>query len=291
MSETAPPLILIISLAESCERRDYLTSQLHDLGIAYHIIDAVDGRAFDVTNHPNYDRRKRLNYFGKDLLGAELGCLLSHKKAMEYIVDHHLPAAMIFEDDTVIENGPEFLKLLAVLPNPVSGERSKPFPRPDLVRLIGKKKIYQSPYKILSQLTPHTQLARTQGIPGSANAYFLSNCGAQKLLPFLSKPYLPVDILMGHSWLTDVDNLITIPSPVHDRYWNHSYIGNDRFSSSLSPTDQIPQGQIPQDQAPKARKNHRSLIPSLHKIYFKITTAVFKRLNFHGRNWRDRRIE
>lgn len=258
------PLILIISLPESTLRRDYLCAQLDTIGLPYKIIEAIDGRSFNVAIHPNYDRDKRLKYFGRDLLGAELGCLLSHRKAMQHVVDHKLPYAIILEDDTVVENGDELCKIMQNL----GDSKVKNFSMPHLVRLIGKKKILRAPYRVIKDLTPTTVLARTQGIPGSANAYFISNEGAKLLLPFLEKAYLPVDIIMGHGWMTGIDNLIAIPSPVHDRHWNQSYIGNQRFIK------------IPDKKTSEILVLNRTFC----RVAFKLTEAIMKRLSFWWRN-------
>ncbi len=217
------PYAYIISLPEDKLRRERLSQSLDKIDMGYSIIEGIDGRSFDVQNHPSYDVKKRHRYFGRDLLGGELGCLLSHKKALETLVNSPHPYAIIFEDDAVIDEyfAPCISSIIAL--DPV----------PDLVRFIGKDKVYKTRYKIIKNLSDNINLARTRGVPGGAYAYFISKKGAIKLLKHLQKIYIPVDTIMGHSWETSIDNLITIPSPVTHAKIEDSNIGDERFNKTI----------------------------------------------------------
>ena len=220
---TALPHGFIISLPEDAHRRERLIVQIIQAGMDYTVIEGVDGRDFDVQNHPVYDAKRRHRYFGRDLLGGELGCLLSHQKALEAFVESNHPYGVIFEDDAVLQDN--FKPCIATL--------TALDTIPDLVRFIGKNKVYKTKHKILHDLGNDIKLARTQGTPGGAYAYFISKAGAQKLLKHLQKIYMPVDTIMGHGWMTGIDNLITIPSPVTHAEIEDTNIGDERFDKTI----------------------------------------------------------
>ena len=68
-------------------------------GIAFERISAVDGRKFDVDAHPLYDKKRALRYMGRDLVGGELGCYLSHMKCAQALLGSDAEIAIVLEDD------------------------------------------------------------------------------------------------------------------------------------------------------------------------------------------------
>lgn len=217
------PHAFIISLPEDAHRRERLMTQLDNIKMPHTIINGVDGRKFDVTTHPNYDRKKRLRYFGRDLLGTELGCLLSHKKALETFLETGNPHCIIFEDDAIISDN--FLESIKII---TEGNDI-----PALVRFIDRSKVFKAKHKVLKELGGGINLVRTQATPGGAYAYFITRNGAHNILQHLEKIYMPVDVIMGYSWMTGVDNLITIPSPVSHANIDDTNIGDDRFDKTI----------------------------------------------------------
>lgn len=246
------PLTYIISLAKDAHRRDRLTRKLQAIGLDFTIVSGIDGRAFNVSEQPVYDRKTRFRYFGRDLLGTELGCLMSHRKVIEAIAECELPYGLVLEDDCII--GEDFVPCISAI---VSMR-----PPPDLVRFIGKQKLYTTRHKVLAPLTGHVNLVRTQGTPGGAYAYFLSRTGAQRILKHLQKVYLPIDIILGHSWTTGVDNLIAIPSPVTHAALEDTNIGEDRFDKTLD------------------LSGVRKAVFPLFRAFYKVRESVMKRVYF-----------
>lgn len=246
----------MISLPEAAHRRERITKRLEELGFPYSIFGGIDGRKMDVQAHPDYDATHRHRYFGRDLLGGELGCFLSHRGVLEKIVAENLPCALVLEDDALLQDA---------LPAVISALMQRA-PLPDLVRFIGKDKVYNATQKHIANLTPDHTLVRLQGTPGGAYAYFVSQEGAQKLLKHLHKIYLPVDTVMGYSWTTGVDNLVTIPSPVTHGALEDTHIGDARF-----------------DKNPQIKGLQKLLFP-LTRFGFKMSENVMKRANFVLRN-------
>lgn len=217
--------IFVISLPEATERQRITKAHLAEHGLDFTLIEAVDGRGFDVANHPAHDTLRRRLFFGRDLKGGEIGCTLSNKKCYEIIVAQNIPLALIFEDDVVLDKN--FIEILQL-----SLKHTTHF---DLLRFISKPKLLEKPHKKLIPLTVQNgktyHITKTHGIPGGSYAYLITLSGAKKLLKALEKPaYLPIDAIMGQTWLTGLRSLMLLPSPVNVRPEFDSFIGNERFT-------------------------------------------------------------
>jgi glycosyl transferase family 25 len=92
--------IYLVSLKESVKRRTVLAGRFQHYFSAFKIIDAIDGRALDAKTYFSYlskyyQRTKKL------ISPAEIGCTLSHKKALESFLLSAATHALIFEDDVI----------------------------------------------------------------------------------------------------------------------------------------------------------------------------------------------
>lgn len=98
-------LSLLINLDESIDRLQTAETQLTAEKIAFERMPAFDGRALDTGTFPQYNRRKALWYFGRELTGGEIGCYLSHLACFRRIITSDAEVALIFEDDIILEPG------------------------------------------------------------------------------------------------------------------------------------------------------------------------------------------
>lgn len=195
---------LVITLDGADERRETISSRLESLGVPHTFLPGVDGRKIDVPSHPRYMGWKRRAFFGRDLSGGELGCILAHRNVYEYIVNNELAFSLVLEDDALLlDNLPEVLeKLLDVTE------------KWDIVRFLGREKNYRSSRLIKQLGNTASMLGRTRGTPGGAYGYLLNLHAARRLLSMTEKNWLPIDTLHGVSWLTGLETLSVIPSPV-----------------------------------------------------------------------------
>lgn len=209
----------VISLPEAHARRQAMKVQLDRLGIEFSFFDAVDGRGFDVPSHPAYDAVRRRAFFGRDMTGGEIGCLLSHRGLYKKIVEEGLDAAVIFEDDAMLHD--DLPKVLAAL-----ASCKVPY---DLLRFLGSEKVALSPQKIIAPVTQGYTLNRLCTTPGGAHAYLITQEGTRKMLRQMQKNYLPVDTLMGHVWKTGIRAFIIQPGIALHDLDQPSFIGDARF--------------------------------------------------------------
>ncbi|WP_341875476.1 glycosyltransferase family 25 protein [Enterobacter hormaechei] len=89
----------IVNLKHSLERRAKMECQLSELNIAYEFIEAVDGRKMTETELRNVTRETNYAF-----LPGEVGCALSHQKIYKRIIDENIDAALILEDDVVLNS-------------------------------------------------------------------------------------------------------------------------------------------------------------------------------------------
>lgn len=215
------PRAYVINLSSASDRRRLVAQCLGRLHIDFEIVEAVDGRAFDVEAQPIYDGSRRRALFGHDMVGGEVGCLLSHRQVLRRIVERRTGPALVFEDDIVLNPG-----FTAAVDGLMARQDQW-----ELVRFLGGKKILRQPQRRLLDLGGGLFLSRLATQPGGAAAYLVSERGAAKLLKHLDRTPFPIDALMGRPWLTGVDNLIAGPGLAHQNGALESDIGEARFVS------------------------------------------------------------
>ena len=110
--------IIVISLEKAKERRERITKQLNSLNIDAVIMDAVDGRLLS-DNQLNKTIHNPIGWrTGEKFKPGEIGCIMSHIKALNYAKEHNWEYAIILEDDIVLSE--DFVKgikfLFRILP-------------------------------------------------------------------------------------------------------------------------------------------------------------------------------
>lgn len=213
--------VFIISLAEATDRRKRIEQVFHDINLDFTFVDAVDGRSFNVLEQPIYDAPKRLRSFGKHLTGGDLGCILSHKKIYQNIVDNNIEQALIFEDDVILR--PDFMKILQQL---ISLNLDY-----DMIRFLGSAKLERLKMRPVYDIDGTHWLTRHSGMPGGSHATLIRYSGAQKLLCHLDRNAFPIDALMGRCWQTGLNWYTVRPGLATQDLSFDSAIGESRFDN------------------------------------------------------------
>ncbi|MEY4724182.1 MAG: hypothetical protein RL043_331 [Pseudomonadota bacterium] len=208
---------LVISLVEQTVRRERMTQQLNQAGCDWEFVDGINGASLGAYP-PEYDRQKRLAYYGYDLSWGELGCLMSHRKAWRRVVDLN-QTCLVLEDDVTL------------------------LPNLERALFVAKKlEAYWDLFRLHSgQDKRPVQLAKLNGFtifenlddPGSAAAFLIKPAAAKKLLETSSPFFMMNDDFVEARFLHGQRILALRPYPF-EAGWGDSTI-NDRRSPRMGP--------------------------------------------------------
>jgi glycosyl transferase family 25 len=100
----------LINLDDNKDRLLSSTKQLQKFNISATRIPAFDGRKLNLETYPPYNAPRALKYMGRQLVGGEIGCYMSHIRCAEAFLASDAEFAVILEDDFKIEiNLPEII--------------------------------------------------------------------------------------------------------------------------------------------------------------------------------------
>ena len=89
----------VINLGSSTKRLDEFNASFNRTNLNIERISAVDGRLIDIEAFSDDNLCKK--QMGRGLQPGEVGCYLSHKKAVEQFLSTDATYAIIFEDDAI----------------------------------------------------------------------------------------------------------------------------------------------------------------------------------------------
>lgn len=98
-------MIYCINLKRSLERREKMAAELKKLALPHEFIDAVDGRVLSASERDVVYSSWRTRFrHGKDLTPGELGCVMSHLKFFQKIIETN-EVGFVLEDDVAFWDG------------------------------------------------------------------------------------------------------------------------------------------------------------------------------------------
>lgn len=196
------PTIFVINLDASAERLAHAARQLQEQGLDFERIPAVDGRALPAERLAQLCPARPRRYF-MPLTPGEVGCYLSHLRALSVMLERRLERCVILEDDCVL--APGFARCLRDVQ--ALGPRL-----PDVVKLYGAR----SQGEIIARLADGRALVRSSSPPSQTTAALWTDRGARKLLAASDRLFRPVDVQLKHWWEMDLDVAWVAPPPVSD---------------------------------------------------------------------------
>lgn len=207
--------IYLVNLDRSRHRLDDVKKAMAELNLDFQRVSAVDGRA--VSNsavNAVYSHQLNTERYNYDLTMGEIACYMSHRKAWQKLLDSEDNAAIILEDDIVLD------PLFAQLQKPVAALADSRFAQWDLIKLAQPFRPKESqPLETFGEF----QLVDYEKPPMGACAYLVSRQGAKKLLsrvPF----FRPVDVDMQWQWETGAHVLGLLPYTVDNSHTHESDI-------------------------------------------------------------------
>ena len=175
-----PLPIFVINMKSSAERWQKTHSRLHSLGLECVRFEATVGKAMSEAEISTwYDADTNLRKHHRNMTPGEIGCYISHMRVWQHIHDKNIPAAIILEDDLLIENHlQENFKNLSQLQDW------------DMIKLSDNR---TNPFIQTKTLSNQVVLGNYLKVPNGGQGYIISQQGVKKLL--CRKPFFrPVDV-------------------------------------------------------------------------------------------------
>jgi len=194
------PEIFVINLVSSTARKANITSQLADLGLAFTLFAAVDGRKEEHRLFSKYDSELNQHYRGQALSKGQLACYASHYLLWQKCVEINHPI-VVLEDDALLYPEPfsEFVRTIDTLRDQF-----------DCIRLFNNKRKAFSSRRVSGLDTVEIHKFNKGHL--STTGYFLTPNGAKKLLQHSERWYMPVDHFMDRFWVNGVECYGTVPA-------------------------------------------------------------------------------
>ncbi len=227
--------IFVLSLLNSVERREKVSTLLKEHKLNFEFIDGIDGRKADPHLLALYNEREFIYNYGRKAVLGELGCYASHMLAWKKCIELNEPI-VIFEDDFRLKEG-------AVQ---ALDECEKLIDDYHFIRLEDGNKKPQ--YKVKS--TNGMTLFNYFKVPQCATCYAISPIAAKKLLNNSEHISLPVDVFIRNVWMHQ--------QPIYSLEPFHVTVGTD--TSIIGK---------------RKRKQKKSLVTRLMCISYKIRSIIF----------------
>ena len=204
--------IYLINLDRSPDRLRYMRAQLDRLPVEVRRIPGVDGNSL-ILDPSLVDEKAFRRRHHAVLRRGEVGCYLSHVKALEQFLKDGHTFCIILEDDVKI--GPEFLLTVSDL------ARSQD--KWDVVKLhathangLITRHRFASGTRLVSMLLRH----------GSAAAYVVNRKAAESLLSGLLPMTVPYDHEFDRAWKYGLKLRATFPFPVSRAQFDSTIVGS-----------------------------------------------------------------
>lgn len=197
----------VINLDRAPERLARIGSQMERLGLPFTRLPAVDARALTDEQRAALDEAAYRRKHGMTPVLGELGCYLSHVRAMELFLASEAEFALVLEDDVLLED---------TLPAVLQGLMQQAT-RWDVAKLSAVHSGTPVPY---TEVAPGHQLAVMLSRCTGSSAYLLNRRAAQA---YLRQPggllpmSLPYDHVFDQGWRFGLKFRLVTPTPCgHD---------------------------------------------------------------------------
>jgi len=195
----------LINLDRSPERLVNMHAHLSALGVQYQRVSGVDGMALDDAA---FQQLTANNRYYKPLTRGEVGCYLSHNKALHCFLDSGAGYALILEDDVILDSG------FCTLINTAITCRDKPQPARlqwDILKLTQRRR--RARYMQLAALGTRHLVEYGLSVPIVAAASVWTRAGAERWLRAFHGCARPIDCDLQHPWEYGLSILSVHPSP------------------------------------------------------------------------------
>ena len=192
--------IQVVNLERDTERMRMTADALSDIGLSFERLSAVIGA--DALNERQTSTRQIL---GRDLYPGEVGCYLSHLKAIDRFLATDAQYGLVLEDDaaSISDTADRLAALIEVLPR---------LPIWDVVNIGRSVKSEHTPVGS-EYCSPDVGLCHAHYPPVTTTALLWSRGGARAFRLLHSQPVLPIDLAI-QSWGAETDRILALMRPI-----------------------------------------------------------------------------
>jgi len=216
----------LINLDRSPDRLNAMHAHLTQLGIEYERVPGIDGAKLDEAAFQQYTR---INRYYKPLKREEVGCYLSHNKALQCFVDSKAPYALILEDDAQFEED-----ICAVITQAIArrDKEDNALLHWDLLKLTQRRRRVR--YIQLAELGKRHLVEYGLSVPTIANATIWTRAAAERWIRAFNGCTRPIDCEFQHQWEYGL-TILSVHPPVATQSGADSTIGQRKGRKIRSP--------------------------------------------------------
>lgn len=193
--------VYLINLDRAQTRLNHMSAKLHEAGLPFERVPAVEGAALTFP-HPGFDAFAYRHLHGRRVIPAEVGCYLSHVECARRLLDSEASHALILEDDVSFAS--DFLPALRAAMT--EGDSW------DLLRLSTVNRGRKFGYR---DLTAGRRLAKALTREKGAGAYVINRRAAEWITGRLMPMRLAYDIAFDLEYLDGLTAAFIDPPPAH----------------------------------------------------------------------------
>lgn len=190
----------IINLQHATKRWEYMRSQLIAQNLPHTRVEAIHGEHLSQPIK-EYDRLKHHRLTGKQTNLREIGCYLSHLKALRQFLQTDDSYALVLEDDAILP-----LNITEIIHS--ADQFSKHW---DVLRLSSSR---DGKYLVFGNLDTGHRIAFNTKVLKSAAAYLINQKAARLCLEKMLPLYLPYDVALDRDWDFGFRTACVTPFPV-----------------------------------------------------------------------------
>ena len=190
----------VINLKDATKRWAHMKKALDKVGLAYTRIEAVLGKDLEEPIHEFNEPRFNI-LTGKHKNYGEIGCYLSHIKALKEFLKSNSDYALILEDDV---NLPDHLPEL--ITEAITHDQHW-----DLLRLSSSR---DGQYIKIANMSSDSELVYNTKVLKNTGAYVINRKAAQACIDKMLPMSLPFDVALDRDWDYDFKTACIIPFPV-----------------------------------------------------------------------------
>ena len=171
----------VINLKRAASRKQYITSQLNQISQQFEIIEGIDWKDIHFSQQPKTARNIKIKGSFRTLTRGQLGCNLSHRKVLKWLVNSSEKMIAVLEDDVRISKDfPDILSVLDITPHKFDIVfLGSTFQRKQLINLVPLNNVF------------HLSLSKSR--EGGAWGYVITKEAATNFLKIFPEITGPID--------------------------------------------------------------------------------------------------